>query len=238
MWEHLVEPSATGGGNSDGGIYAIICGVAISKEVVLVNRTLTPRAMVFISLMGALSFLLMSFEFPLPFAPAYMKFEISDLPALFGGFFLGPLAGTMACLIKILLKLIIIGTHSALVGEMMNLFCSMAFVVTATWYYHFHRTKHGALGALIISSIFASVFAVVTNYYFAIPMYVRLYGIPLDTILKMASAANPFVHSMFGFLLFTVLPFNLIKYAAVSGVTYMVYKRISNTLQALIDRGK
>ena len=32
-----------------------------------VNRPLTTRAVVFIGLLGALSFLLMSFEFPLPF---------------------------------------------------------------------------------------------------------------------------------------------------------------------------
>ena len=43
-----------------------------------VNRPLTTRAVVFIGLLGALSFLLMSFEFLLPFAPAYMKFETSS----------------------------------------------------------------------------------------------------------------------------------------------------------------
>jgi len=198
------------------------------------NRTFTPRSMVFISFLGALSFLLMSIEVPLPFAPAYMKFEISDLPALFGGFFLGPLAGTMACLIKILLKLIVIGTHSALVGEMMNLFCSMAFVLTAAWYYHFHYNKKGALQSLVLASLLGSAFAVFTNYYFAIPMYVRLYGIPLETILQMAAAANPFVHSMTGFLLLTILPFNLVKYAVVSVIAFSVYKRISLALQALI----
>ena len=49
------------------------------------NRALTPRAMVFIAVLGALSSLLMAFEFPLPFAPAYMKFEISDLPGSLSG---------------------------------------------------------------------------------------------------------------------------------------------------------
>ena len=58
-----------------------------------VNRPLTTRAVVFIGLLGALSFLLMSFEFPLPFAPAYMKFEISDMPAFSAAFFWDPLPG-------------------------------------------------------------------------------------------------------------------------------------------------
>ena len=85
------------------------------------NRALTPRAMVFIAVLGALSSLLMAFEFPLPFAPAYMKFEISDLPALFAGFFIGPLAGGLTELLKILIKLVLVGSSSAFVGEGMNL---------------------------------------------------------------------------------------------------------------------
>lgn len=116
-----------------------------------VNRPLTTRAVVFIGLLGALSFLLMSFEFPLPFAPAYMKFEISDMPALFGGFFLGPIAGALAAFVKILLKLVIIGTNSALVGEVMNLFCSIAYVVPSTIFYHLHHSKKGALYALCLA---------------------------------------------------------------------------------------
>lgn len=194
--------------------------------------------MVFIALLGALSFMLMSFEFPLPFAPAYMKFEISDLPLLFGGFFLGPIAGAMACLIKILLKLFLIGTNSALVGEMMNLFCSMAYVIPCTIFYHLHRSKKGALISLISGSLIACLFAVITNRYFAIPMYVKLYGIPLDTILKMGHAANPLVDNLTGFLLLTVLPFNLIKYSSVSLLTYLIYKKASLALQDLIARGK
>ena len=193
-----------------------------------VNRPLTTRAVVFIGLLGALSFLLMSFEFPLPFAPAYMKFEISDMPALFGGFFLGPIAGALAAFVKILLKLVIIGTNSALVGEVMNLFCSIAYVVPSTIFYHLHHSKKG--------SLIASIFAVVTNYYFAIPMYVKLYGIPLETILKMGRAVNPFVDSLIDYLLFTVLPFNLIKYGIVSFLTYLVYKKASVALTEIVNR--
>lgn len=87
--------------------------------------------MVFIAVLGALSSLLMAFEFPLPFAPAYMKFEISDLPALFGGFFIGPLAGALTELLKILIKLVLAGSSSAFVGEGMNLLCALSYVLPA-----------------------------------------------------------------------------------------------------------
>ena len=62
------------------------------------------------------------------------------------------------------------------------------------------RTKSGALPtALLLSTVVASLFAVVANRYLAIPMYVRLYKIPLGAILKMASATNPLVHSLTDF---------------------------------------
>lgn len=199
------------------------------------NRTLSPRALVFIAVLGALSSLLMAFEFPLPFAPAYMKFEISDLPALFAGFFLGPVAGALTEVIKILLKLVLVGSSTAFVGEGMNLMCALAYVMPATIFYHLHRTKRGALTALVTSSLVASVFAVLANQYLAIPMYVRLYKIPLAVILKMAAATNPFVHSLTDFLLLTILPFNLIKYTMVSFLTYMVYKKASLALQRIAE---
>jgi riboflavin transporter len=195
---------------------SVIFPIQYIKECFPVNRALSPRALVFIAVLGALSSLLMAFEFPLPFAPAYMKFEISDLPALFAGFFLGPLAGAFTEVIKILLKLVLVGSSSAFVGEGMNLLCALAYVLPATIFYHLHRTKSGALTALLLSTVVASLFAVVANRYLAIPMYVRLYKIPLGAILKMASATNPLVHSLTDFLLLTILPFNLLKYTVVS----------------------
>ena len=102
--------------------------------------------------------------------------------------------------------------------------------------YHLHHSKKGALYALVSGSLIASIFAVVTNYYFAIPMYVKLYGIPLETILKMGRAVNPFVDSLIDYLLFTVLPFNLIKYGIVSFLTYLVYKKASVALTEIVNR--
>lgn len=200
------------------------------------NRALSPRTMVFIAVLGALSSLLMAFEFPLPFAPAYMKFEISDLPALFGGFFIGPLAGALTELLKILIKLVLAGSSSAFVGEGMNLLCALSYVLPCTVFYHLHRTRKGALTSLVLGSLIASSFATAANRYLAIPLYVKLYHIPLEVILKMASAANPLVHSLTDFLLLTVLPFNLLKYAVVSFLTYLIYKKASLALEGILRK--
>ena len=58
---------------------------------------------VFIGMMGAVSAVLMLLNLSLPFAPGFLKFDISELPALFAGFFLGPLSGCGVVTVKILL---------------------------------------------------------------------------------------------------------------------------------------
>ena len=40
-----------------------------------------------IALLSALAAILMAFTFPLPLAPTFLTFDISELPALFAGFF-------------------------------------------------------------------------------------------------------------------------------------------------------
>ena len=73
----------------------------------------TTKKLVFIAILGAVSFVLMMINISLPFAPAFLKFDIAELPALFAGFFMGPVAGFGVIVIKLLLKLIIQGTETA-----------------------------------------------------------------------------------------------------------------------------
>ena len=57
-----------------------------------------------ISILASISVLLMFIKVPLPFAPTFMEMDIAELPALIGGFAMGPLAGFLIVCIKILLN--------------------------------------------------------------------------------------------------------------------------------------
>ena len=74
-----------------------------------------------ISILGTISVLLMFIKVPLPFAPTFMEMDIAELPALIGGFAMGPLAGFLIVCIKILLNIVINGTKTFYVGELSNL---------------------------------------------------------------------------------------------------------------------
>ena len=87
--------------------------------------------MIQIAMLGAIASVLMLFEFPLPFlAPSFYELDFSELPVLIGGFALGPVAGVIIELLKILLHLLIKGTHTAFVGELGNFLIGCLWCIT------------------------------------------------------------------------------------------------------------
>ena len=53
-----------------------------------------------VALLSVIAFVLTIFEFPIPFFPSFLKMGFGDLPALIGGFSLGPMAGVWIELLK------------------------------------------------------------------------------------------------------------------------------------------
>lgn len=198
----------------------------------------SPKAAAFIGMLGALSTILMMVSIPLPFAPGFLRFDVAELPALFAGFFIGPLGGCAVIVVKILLKLVIQGTDTAFVGELMNIIGSCAYVLPASLIYTRYHTKKGAGVSLIISTMLVSLVAVFLNAWIAFPMFTRLYGMPMEAIIGMGEAVNPLVHDSVSLMLFSVFPFNLLKHGITSLVTWLIYKKVGNTLRAMLaERG-
>ena len=192
------------------------------------------RKLVFISILGAISFVLMLLDFSTPIAPSFLKFDIADLPALFAGFFLGPLSGFGVVCIKLLLKIAIRGTTTAFVGELSNLAYATLFVVLSAWIYKLNRTKKGAVIAMILSTLAVSILAVFLNTYVMFPLYSRMYGMPMEAIIEMGTVINPRINSLFTMMLFCVFPFNLLKYGVTSLITFLVYKKAGHALRSIL----
>lgn len=186
----------------------------------------TTQTLCFIGLFGALSTVLMLFKIPLPFAPAFMKLDVAELPAILGSFMFGPVAGEFIVIIKIALNLLINGTDSMYVGELSNLLLSSVYVLSASLLYQKHKTKKCAAIALVTGVLTTSIIALISNTFFIFPAYGVVYGLSMDKIVAMAGAVNPLVHNVFTMMLFSVLPFNLVKYSAVSVITFLVYKKL------------
>ena len=194
------------------------------------------RTIIFIGLLGALSFVLMLIRFPLPFAPSFLDFDIAELPALFAGFFLGPVSGLLVSVVKILLKLAVQGTTTAFVGEAMNLATSATFVLTASVIYRINHTRRGAVIGLVAATLTVSVVGVILNAYIAFPAYATLFGLSLDKIVGMGAAVNPLVKDVVTLMIFAVFPFNIVKHGVTSLITFLMYKRCGSALRRLLEQ--
>lgn len=199
------------------------------------NATLNVRTVIFIGLLGALSFILMLIRFPLPFAPSFLDFDIAELPGLFAGFFLGPVAGAFVVVVKLALKLVVQGTSTAFVGEAMNLASSLTFILTASLIYRKLHTLKGAVISTVVATIMVSIVCVILNAYIAFPMYGKLFGLSLDKIVGMGAAVNPLVTNVVTLMMFSVFPFNLVKHGVTSLITFLVYKRAGNALRRILN---
>ncbi len=199
------------------------------------KRKVTPaRRVTIIGICAAIATVLHVLDFPLLFlAPEFYKLDFSELPVLLCGFFLGPSA-TVACEgIKILLKLVLKSTSTAFVGDFANFVVGCSLVLPATIIYHTHKSRHSALIGLAVGCICMTVFGSAFNAVYLLPKFAQLYGMPLDTIIAMGTKINGNIHNVSTFVLICVAPLNLIKSAAVSVLTLLLYKRVARPLFGL-----
>lgn len=190
------------------------------------------KTMAKISFLAAIAFILMYFDFPIPFlAPTFYKIDFSEVAVLVGGFALGPLAAMIIEGLKIFLYVLFKGSGTAYVGEFANFLIGCALVVTASYYYQKNRSKKNAVIGLIIGSILMTVTGLILNYFVLIPAYSIFFGLDLDTIIKMGAAIIPIINDKFSFVLLATTPFNIVKAVVVSVLTILLYKHISPLLK-------
>ena len=198
------------------------------------QRTLNAKTVALVGMLGALSAFLLTINFPLPVFPSFMKFDLAELPALFAAFFLGPVGGCLVVLVKILIKVVLQGSDTAFVGEFMNIVASLSFILPASLIYQRDHTKAGAKKALVISTIITGIVCIFLNAWISFPLYGRLYGLSMEAIVGMAAKVNPLVNNTVTLMLFSVFPFNLVKYGVTSFITYLVYKRIGSAIRQIL----
>lgn len=190
------------------------------------ERLLTTRNVVLMGMFSALGAVLMLFEIPLPFiAPSFYGLDLAEVPMLVGTFALGPVAGAVMEVVKILIKLVLKPTSTGFVGEFANLAIGCALVVPAGIIYQINRTKKGALYGMAAGTVIMSMAGVAINALVMLPFYSNF--MPLENIIAAGAAINPFVSNIWTFAIICVGPFNVVKGVAVSLITWLVYKRVS-----------
>ncbi|TGY96671.1 ECF transporter S component [Petralouisia muris] len=179
------------------------------------------------AMLSAIAFLLMFLEFSVPIMPAFIKMDLSELPALIGAFAMGPVSGAMICLIKNLLHLFMTTTGG--VGELSNFILGASFVVPAGLIYRKWKGKKSAVAGALAGAVLMAVISVFSNYFIVYPVYYNF--MPEETVLAAYQMIFPGVKNMLQCLIVFNAPFTFVKGVFSVVITVLVYKPLSPFLK-------
>ena len=145
-------------------------------------------------------------------------------------FYLGPVAGVLTEMFKVLIKLLLKGTTTAFVGDFANFAVGCSFILPASMIYHAKKSRKTALIGMLVGTLVMTIFGSLFNAVYLLPKFAALYGMPLDAIIGMGTQVNSRITNVSTLVLFAVVPFNLIKGVVDSILTGLLYKRISPIL--------
>lgn len=182
-----------------------------------------------VAVLSAIAFILMFFQFPLAvIAPPFIQLDVSDVPGLIAGFAMGPLAGIAVEFFKNILHMLLQGTSTMGVGELSNFIIGSTLVGVSSVIYRRKRTYKTAIIALFAGTVCMASLAVLSNYFVVFPLYAKAMG--LENIVAAGTAINGNITSLWTMMIYSILPFNLIKGLVVTIVTLLIYKKVSYLL--------
>lgn len=166
---------------------------------------------VFVAISFAISFL----EVPIFPAASFLKLDFGNVFILLISFLLGPIEGTIVCVLKETLR-ILAGSNSGAVGELANMLVTTSFILVPSVMYQFKKGIKGVCVTLAIGCVLATVVALITNRFINFPLY-------------MGAGAVAAFQEFF----WIIVAFNAIKTVSVSILTLLLYKRLSNFIKTL-----
>lgn len=199
------------------------------EKTITKKRKINIRAIAATAMLSALAYVLQFIEFSVPFMPIFIKFDISELPALIASFAYGPVSGIVVCLVKNVIN-VILKFQTMGVGELSNFILGVLFVVPAGIIYKHKKTKVGAVLGAAVGAVVSAVVCFFSNYYIVYPIYAKLL-MPKEVILSMYQAILPSVKNLAEAILIFNVPFTFAKFAIVAVLTFLIYKHISPILK-------
>lgn len=197
------------------------------------KKTMSVQYLTRIAVLAAISAVLFMIEIPVV---AFYKLDLSNLPVMLGAFSMGPVPGLMILGVKSLLGLL--HSSSGGVGELADFIMGAALMLPAELIYQRRKTRKTALVGMAVGTVAMIAVAVLVNWKIMLPFYMTAFGLPMEAVIGMAAKAVPFVDSEWKLLLCVTAPFNLLKGAVLSALTFVMYKHLSPLLHVNREVGR
>ena len=187
------------------------------------------QKLIYTAMLAAVAGVLMSLEFSVPMMPPVYKVDFSDVPSVIAVFLMGPVSGICVEVIKLLIKLITVGTNTMYVGELANLIAAFLFVWPLWFLYQkLGANRKAAVEALLLSIVIRTACACFINANITLPLYAKAMSLPLDEVIRMVASVNPAIKDLNGFIILATIPFNVLKV----GLNYIVGQLLFVRLRA------
>ncbi|MCR5462368.1 MAG: ECF transporter S component [bacterium] len=190
------------------------------------------KKMILTSIFAAMSVVLYLFpKFSLPIFPSFLEMNFSMLPIVICGFSCGPVYGGICVLLRYVSNLIIEGSITAGVGEIMDLMLGGLVVISSSLVYNYLKLKEPkkSIISLLVCLVVWVASGVLLNIVYAIPLYLKLYFGDNVNALVGALHIIPGVNVsnyLSKYVIFAVIPFNMILATIVLIITFFVNKAI------------
>ena len=199
------------------------------QQTIKKQRLMSTNTMTKVAILSAISYILMFISLPIPgIFPDFLKIDISDVPAIFGGMSLGPVAGLIIVFIKNLFQAMTAST-TAWIGEIANFLIGGSYVVIVSLIYRHKKDIKGLLIGFILGTIAMIIVGCLTNYYMLLPFYAKV--MPMEAIISMGNIINPRITDLGSFVIWMIAPFNLVKAVLISLITLPLYKKMEVILK-------
>lgn len=169
------------------------------------------RKIIYISILSALSFILMLIQFPLPFLPPFLMLDLSDIPAFIGFILFGGIGGSLIIVMKIVLYSILMASEP--IGPIANLLAAFSFLLPVYFCYYKRKTIKSLIVGFIIGTLVLTIMLAVLNYFVLLPAY----GMIVDQ--------TDIINNLRVVITAGIIPFNLVKGIILSLVCYVIYKK-------------
>lgn len=197
------------------------------------NRVSSIRKLTVTAIMSALSYALMLIQFPVPFMPFFIEFDVSELPALITSFSFGPHYGILVCFLKNALHCLASKTFT--VGELSNFILGAVFVGIAGLIYMIKKSRKYAIIGSLVGSLAMAVVCFFSNMYITYPFYAEVFAGGMDAILGLYQAILPSMDSIWKSILVFNVPFTFAKGLVSVVITFLVYRKLSPILKGKLE---
>lgn len=192
------------------------------EKIKLKKSVLTTRQLVAVALLSTIAFILQNFEMPIAIFPGFLQIELSDIPAVIGAVMLGPVSGVFVEAVKNILHLT--RTTTGGVGELANFIVGVALVVPMGYFCKNEKTMKKFVIGSIAGIIVMAISAAIMNAFVLLPFYAKLFNSDVMSFVAMSTAVFPFIDTYLEFILFTIIPFNVLKGVIVALTSGLMYK--------------